>query len=271
MGNGEWGMGNATIGASTFIMHPDLERAIELQQLDKEIARLTAEIAELPRHLHEIERKLAGAQKQLEIDKAALAVNQQERKKLENEIPPLQQKISKYKGQMFDVKTNEEYKALQHEISYAEQEVRGIEDKILERMLKAEELEAKVKQAEKQLAAERAEVEKEKAEVTARTRKDEAELAEFRRQRTECARQITAATLRTYDAVAKRRGTAVAEFREGTCSECHVRLRPQAFQEIKPNDAVRFCENCGRIAIYVAPPAPVEDAPATDQNAQTTS
>lgn len=242
-------------------MHPDLQLLIELQAIDKEIARLSAEVAYLPRHIRDIESKLAGAVKQLEADRRALAENQKERRKLEGDISLIQQKIAKYKDQMFEVKTNEQYKALQHEIEFAEGEIRKIEDKVLERMMAAEELEGRVKKAEKQLAAERAEVERDKAEATARTRADEESLASLTREREERRAHILADTLGKYDALMRgRRGVAVAEVRDGTCSECNVRLRPQAFQEVKLNDRVRQCENCTRILYYVPPAVPQEAA-----------
>ena len=252
-------------------MHPDLKLAVDLQVVDKEIARLSAEIAYLPQHIREIEGTLAGAQRQLDRDRAALAVNQQERKKLENATFPFQQKIIKYKAQVFDVKTNEEYKALQHEIEFAEGEIRKIEDQILERMIAAEELESRVKKAEKQLAGERVEVEREKAETTARTQADQEELARFRRQREEYWRQMSPEARGSYETGSRSgKRVAVAEVRDGTCCECHVRLRPQAFQEVKSNDGLRQCENCGRILVYVPPPVSDESPepqPASNQGA----
>jgi len=240
-------------------MHQDLKQVIELQAVDKEIARLSAEVAYLPRHIQEIESKLAGAQRQLDSDRQSLIANQKERKKLEGGISVVQQKISKYKDQVFDVKTNDQYKALQHEIEFGETEIRKIEDKILERMIAAEELEARVKKAEKQLAAERAQVEKDKAEAVARTREDEQALAELGKQRAEYRKNISPDVLDFYDSLARtRKGIAVAEVRDGTCSECNVRLRPQAYQEVKSNDAIRRCENCTRILYYVPPEIPQE-------------
>jgi len=234
-------------------MHPDLKLALDLQAVEKEIVRLSAEIAYLPRHIQEIESKLAGAQRQLESDRQALAANQRERRKLEGDDSMLQEKISKYKQQVFEVKTNEQYRALQHEIEFAEAEVRKIEDRILERMVEAEELEARVKRAEKQLATERVEVEKEKAEAISRTQADELALAELKKSQAEYRACMSPDVLRHFDRLLRaRKGVAVAEVRDGACSECYVRLRPQVFQEIKPNDKIMQCENCSRI-LYCVP------------------
>ena len=56
--------------------------------------------------------------------------------------------------------------------------------------------------------------------------------------------------IRTY-----RASPAVAEVRDGLCTACNVLLRPQAYNELRRNDAVLTCENCSRIQYYIEPPA----------------
>ena len=51
---------------------------------------------------------------------------------------------------------------------------------------------------------------------------------------------------------ATRRGTAVVEVRDGHCSACHVRLRPQNVIEIRRSERVFQCESCSRI-LFVPP------------------
>src|SRR5579883_871990 len=58
----------------------------------------------------------------------------------------------KYRDQSFEVKTNEAYKALQHEIQHAEAELAQAEDRLLERMVAGEDYERQVKTAERSLA-----------------------------------------------------------------------------------------------------------------------
>ena len=76
-------------------MLPDIQHAIRLQILDDRVSALTKEIAALPKHIAEIEKKLEAHQRRLEHDKAALAANQKDRKRLEGEIQAHDQKISK--------------------------------------------------------------------------------------------------------------------------------------------------------------------------------
>ena len=75
------------------------------------------------------------------------------RRKYESEIQDHQQKISKYRDQSLNVKTNPEYKALLHEIEHAENEIRKLEDKILEIMIAADVRKETLKAAEAELKA----------------------------------------------------------------------------------------------------------------------
>ena len=109
----------------------------------------------LPKHIAEIEKKLGAHERKLDADRAALAANQKERKKCESDIPVQEQKISKLKDQMLSAKTNEQYRAFQHEIEFCQKEIRRLEDRILELMSESEPLEKNVKAAEAALKEEK--------------------------------------------------------------------------------------------------------------------
>jgi predicted nucleic acid-binding Zn-ribbon protein len=249
-------------------MNPDLERLIELQRTDAEIQRLEAEIAALPRRVAEIESKLAEARAVVEKAKQAVKANEAGRRKLEGEIQAQQQKISKYRDQSLEVKTNEQYKALLQEINFAEGEIRSCEDKILEFMLDSETQERAIRSAEAELKTQTAAVEKEQAEARARTAEDQRQLAQWSAKRQALRAGIGDAALSHYDRVLKLRHTALAEVREQQCSACHVLLRPQKYVEVCANQQVLTCDSCGRILFYVAAseaPAPASRPPAAQE------
>src|SRR5215472_16811541 len=135
-------------------MLSDLQNLMDLQAADREILRLKEEIAALPKRVHAIEQKLAETKGRLEKAKAAIKADDAARKKYETSIQDLQGKVSKYRDQSLDVKTNEQYKALLHEIEFSQQEIRANEDRILDLMVNAEVREKQVKAAEAELKAE---------------------------------------------------------------------------------------------------------------------
>jgi len=242
-------------------MLPDVQNLIELQKADREISRLKAEIAELPKRVAAIEQKLAGTKAGLEKAKAAIKGDEAARKKHDAAIVDLQQKISKYRDQSLDVKTNEQYKALLHEIQFAEQEIRLQEDKILELMVNAEAREKDVKKAEAELKAQTAEVEKEKVAARERTAEDEKQLTEWNAKRDAARAGVNADVLQQYDRVAKYRGTGLSEVRDQKCMTCQVMLRPQTDNEVRAGTHIVYCDSCQRILYHdPAHDKPVEPA-----------
>jgi predicted nucleic acid-binding Zn-ribbon protein len=232
-------------------MLQDLALALRLQALDRKIASLETEIATLPRHIAEIERRLESHTHQLESDRTALLANGRERKKLEGDIQLHEQKISKLRDQMLAVKTNEQYKAFQHEIAYIEAEIRKAEDRILDLMEQSEPLDKNVKAAEGQLKTEQKQVEDEKVRARERTAADEKELAERRRERKAVSDQLEPAFYTEYERVRKKtKNTPIADATDGRCSACQISLRPQFFQDLRRGDKVMFCESCGRLLTY---------------------
>ena len=231
-------------------MLPDIDKLLELQIADKEIRRLRDEVAALPKRVAVIEQKLAGTKAHLEKARTAAKGDEADRKKFEANIKDLQGKISKYRDQSLDVKTNEQYKAILHEIQFAEQEIRLNEDRILEVMVNVETREKEVKAAEAELKAETAEIEKEKEEARKVTAEDQKKLAEWNAKRDALRHGISEDILRHYERVAKFRGNGLAEVLDHKCMGCQVMLRPQTYNEVRNGEKVMVCESCSRIYYF---------------------
>jgi uncharacterized protein len=231
-------------------MLPELQNLLELQKIDREILRLNEEVAALPKRVAAIEQKLAGTKAVLEKARTAVIADDASKRKYESTIKDLQQKVSKYRDQMLDVKTNEQYKALQQEIDFAQKEIQGAEDKILELMLNADARDKEVKAAEVELKAETAEIEKEKIEARERTAEDEKQLAEWNEKRKQVRAGVSDDLLRHYDRVVKLRKTGLSEVRDHKCMACQVMLRPQTYNEVRSGTSVIICDSCQRILYF---------------------
>src|SRR5260370_38179817 len=141
--------------------------------------------------------------------------------------------MSKYRDQSLEVKTNEQYKALLHEIQFAETEIAANEDKILELMVNAEVREKEVKAAEAELKEETAEIEKEKKLAHDRTAEDEKALAEWTAKRAAARGAVDADLLRHYERVLKFRGSGLAGVRAHRAEGWSSRLRPAISHEVR--------------------------------------
>jgi uncharacterized protein len=231
-------------------MLPDIENLLKLQVADKEIRRLQDEIAQLPKHVAAIEQKLAGTKAQLDRAQAAIKADEATRRKYDTTISDLRGKISKYRDQSLDVKTNEQYKALLHEIQFAEKEIAATEDKILELMLNADSRDKEVKIAQAELKAETAEIEQEKEQARQRTAEDEKLLGEWNAKRNQMRSGVNEDLLRHYERVSKFRGSGISEVLDHKCMGCQVMLRPQTYNDVRTGQQTVVCDSCQRILYF---------------------
>jgi predicted nucleic acid-binding Zn-ribbon protein len=238
-------------------MHPDLQHLIQLQDLDLAADRARRRVAELPAAQQALDARLADKTAQVTRIKERIAAGQAARREVEKELAVVQGRLSKYKGQLMEVKTNKEYQAMQKEMATAEHDVRAHEDTLLEHMEQAETLAAELKEAEAALKAEQALVARDHKVLEAESAEIEQELARLTAARTEVISTLSRDVLALFERVAHgRKGVAVAEARDGLCTLCHVRLRPQVFNEVRRNDALHQCDSCTRILYYVPSSAP---------------
>jgi len=231
-------------------MNADLARLIELDKVNQEITRLKDEVASLPRRVAEIETKLNSAKSRVDSATAAIKSQEANKRTLESEIKDWQQKISKFRDQSLAVKTNDQYRALMHEIDFAEKLIAECEEKILIGMESSDQLHAALKEAQQELVADVKEVESEKAHAKQVTAADEKRLAELRTQQQSLRQTIDAGTLSLYERVASKRKNAIAEAFEQKCMACNVMMRPQKYNELLSHAQLITCDSCGRLLYH---------------------
>lgn len=233
-------------------MHADLERVIALQRLDSEANAARKKLAEGPERERAFEARLDLARERIAEAKASLAANQEARRAIEKEIAVHQARLSKYRDQAMAVKTNQEYHAIQHEIAHAQGEVKKHEDAMLERMVEADDLSATIKAAEAQLAADQKAIDADRRQAQAEEADLQKTLDALGGERAAIIAALDPRLLAVYDtAYSRRQGIAVAEAKDGICTICHVRLRPQMFNEVRRNDGIVQCDSCQRILYFV--------------------
>ncbi len=229
---------------------------IALQRLDTAASDARKRLAEGPEREKTFEARLDAAKHHLAEAKARLTANQEARRAIEKEVALHQGRLSKYRDQAMAVKTNQEYHAIQHEIAHAQGEVKKHEDAILERMLEADELTGTIKAAEAELAAQQKAVDAERKSLQSEHAELQKTLDALGAERAAIVAALDKHVLSTYElAAARRQGIAVAEAKDGVCTICHVRLRPQVFNTVRRNDSITQCDSCQRILYFVPTPA----------------
>jgi hypothetical protein len=235
-------------------MHADLQHLIHLQQLDLAAERDRRRVADIPAAQAALDERLAEKTAVLDAVKARIAAMQAARRDIEKDLAAVQTRLSKFKNQLMEVKTNKEYQAMQKEMSVAEEEISAQETRLLERMEEADVLALELKAAEAALKSEQAAVAAERKRLDEERIEAERDLEKVLGERSGVTAQLSREALALFERIAHgRRGVALAEARDGLCTVCHVRLRPQAFNEVRRNDSLIQCDSCTRILYYAAP------------------
>jgi predicted nucleic acid-binding Zn-ribbon protein len=244
-------------------MHPAIPRLLDLQAIDQHILALRAELDSFPKRVRDADLKLTGARNAVTAAREAHTRGLTERKKFELDVQQWKERARKYREQSGSVKTNEAYKALQHEIANAEAEVAKAEDRQLEIMMGGEDAERRLKSAETALAQAEQSVAAERKEIHALHAAKKKELDTALAQREQAIVPIPEDLRTLYERIAKRHnGVALAEARDGQCRGCGMRVLPHILQQLlqDDNDELFRCESCGLILYSLEPiPAPNPD------------
>jgi predicted nucleic acid-binding Zn-ribbon protein len=218
------------------------------------LKRVESSRLDLPRRRSDAAAALAEEKARLAAAREAVESCQKARRKYESELQDLEAKRSKYKGQLMDVKTNKEYTAMLHEIEGVEREIRAREDLVLAEMERAEGLAAEVKREEQAFRTADEQAQARGREMDEEERRLAAEADRLAAERDVVAAEVPTAMLELFQRVARVRGTAVSEAtKDAMCSQCHVKLRPQMFVDLKRGEEIFQCPQCNRILYYEAP------------------
>jgi predicted nucleic acid-binding Zn-ribbon protein len=236
-----------------------LQSLLELQNLDVRLNEDRARLARFPKKLADVDARVAASKAEVDASKAAQLTANKERKKYDLDVEQWKERVRKYKEQGSQVKTNEAYRALQHEIQLAEDEIAKAEDRLLEQMVAGEEYDRRIKAAEKTLNEVEAVTKTERAKIESEKAATEKELAELNAERDRAVAQIPENVLDNYTRIAKKHnGVGLAEIRDERCSACGMMIRPHVIQEMRRSGSdndLFHCETCTRILYFVDQPA----------------
>ncbi len=233
------------------MMNPVLEKLLVLQDRDARLLRLNLEKERLPLERQELDRQEKEALQATEEAKNTTRHIESDRKKLELEAESKETLIRKYKTQLLEIKNNDQFHALQHEIAAAEAEIRRIEDVELELMEKMEHAQAAVKAAELHSRNAVQRIQTQRREMEGKAAILDKQIGELQTERAALVGGFEEDLLSRYERIFKnKQGQAVVRVSHGLCTGCHLKLTAQEVNDAMQEDALVSCTNCGRILYW---------------------
>jgi predicted nucleic acid-binding Zn-ribbon protein len=233
-------------------MFPALEQLLVIQDRDRLLSQLRAEQKRIPEEIEELQEKLEAASSTLEQLKTQAKQAEADRKKWELEAETKRQLITKYRIQQAQVKKNEEYQALTHEIQTAEAAIREMEDRELEFMDTAEHIQRLMREEQAKLNELASLNQQRKSELEKRAAAITAQLATLETERAALSEQVLPELLLRYQRIMeKRRDYAIVRIEHDSCGGCHLRLPPQTVHTARGNRELAVCDFCGRLLYWL--------------------
>jgi len=229
----------------------ELERLVELQRLDSEIAELEATAAAIPGQIRTKQEAFLQTKAAFEAAVAETDRLQKFRRQKERELEELSDQLRKRQTRLFEIKTNQEYSAVLKEIEGLKEKISSLEEEIL---LLLERIEVGVKALAREeggLRSQQAQFLQDQQQKETELRELQSRLSALQGARKGQSKGVESSLLQQYLRLLKSRaGLAVAEARNGSCKGCHVALTPQVYNEVRRNEEILTCERCGRILYW---------------------
>ncbi len=235
-------------------MLPIIEKLLVLQDRDRRLLRVRAEVAAVPGQRQLIQNKAAAGAAEHDAIKKQVQQIESDRKKLELDADALKDRIGKVRAQQNETRSNDQYKAYEHQIETSQREISRLEDQQLELMERSETATRQLAVATAAYAALKAETDRQLSDLAAREKNLATELAAATEARATAAAGIDdPSVISRYDRLLKTKGdTLIVGVGGGVCGGCHMKLPTQSIVSAKGQSELVACPSCSRILYFTA-------------------
>jgi len=233
-------------------MLPDgLQALLILQERDTRRLQLEKILAQIPRERVSGEAKIAAHRAGIESAKKAVIDLELRRKELESTLRSLEDQIARYRTQQMQVKKNDEYQALTHEIEQTQAKIGEAEEAEIKLLYELDTERAKSKAAETALLAEIANENAQLARLVEREKNVRGDLVAATTEFDAARATVAPAWLPRYDRLAKTVGLPVVVALQGQkCGGCHLKVSNGVETQARIGGDIAACDNCGRILYF---------------------
>jgi predicted nucleic acid-binding Zn-ribbon protein len=237
------------------MLSPALEKLLVLQDRDSRRLALEAQLKAVPREIAAVEQKIAAEKAAIETARTELKELESRKKLLEVDIGAAEDKVAKYKNQQMQVKKNDEYQALGHEIITTQEAIGALEEQELQVMYRIDEAKKKFAAAEGVLKQNIAGHEERIRNLREKEKNTTAELESARAEVATARAPIEEFALKIYDRVAIHKQPVCVPIHGGKCGGCHLKVSSEvesASRGKNPDIKLPVCDQCGRIVYWQA-------------------
>ncbi len=229
----------------------NIELLIKVQALDTRTYELNRLKGEKPRALEEFRQAVQLEKDSLARAKEDLKAIQLKKKDKELELQKKEEEVKKFQTQLYQIKSNKEYKALVGQIEGLKADDSVLEEEIIVFFDEIDKANKEISEAEDSLKKEEAKLKEAEETLKKEISQINSELDKLRGEKEKIIANIDKIILGKYEHILKNKnGLAMAQLVNDVCQGCNMNVPPQVINEIKMKKELIICESCSRI-LYI--------------------
>jgi predicted nucleic acid-binding Zn-ribbon protein len=234
-------------------MKDTLRKLLELQSIDGEIIELQRVVSCIPQSLHKEHEHYSKALEELETEKQLQEAREKECQDREVDAASVADTVKQLQSKQSQIKKNQEYQALSHEIKQAEEKHERTQAALEQQKSGISDAAARVTEQESAVGTSKDELLEHAGQAKKEVEQIVLKIKRCRAQREELAQSIDSDVFGLYEKLLKTRAPHVlVPANKDVCAGCHINLPAQVVADIMKLDRLVVCENCARI-LYIAP------------------
>ena len=229
----------------------DLNKLIQLQEIDSELKKLNDLLGDLPAKVNDLRQEETNLEQAVTDGESRLKEIELELSKMELSETEFKEKIARHKEQLYLVTNNKQYDALMHEIDHLKEELDQQETRDLELREEQSILQEDTKSKAMNLGTLREDLRVRVEKLEQMIAESAEKKAALEARRVEQIGTINSNIIARYERISQARdGLAVVNVEGTACGGCGSVVPPQIVAEIKSGKGVHTCYVCSRFLFW---------------------
>jgi len=227
-----------------------ISNLISLASVDEKIREIEASQGDLPSRI----KKLESEKSELEQNTKELNTKMYDLNKKQSSLNISKEdsstKLTKFKDQLYLVKNNKEYDAINSEIDTAKDNIFQISEELSKIGADRQDMEERIKLYQSQDEEYAEKLEKYSGQLKDSMSSNEKEYANLKRQREKLISGLDSSILKDYNRMFEAKGYGACSTLGEACGSCYTSFPPQLTSELKENLDFKYCPSCS-ILVYL--------------------
>tara|TARA_Y100001935_G_scaffold245137_1_gene238392 strand:- start:551 stop:1249 length:699 start_codon:yes stop_codon:yes gene_type:complete len=221
-----------------------INNLISLASIDEEIKEIESSRGDLPSRIKKLEMEKDQGEIKIEELNSELSNFEKKHVELQRNKDDFQISLDKYKDQLYLVKNNKEYDALNNEIDVVKKNLFDITEELSSISENKDNINEEIKLSKSNIDEKKAMLDKYSSQLSNLMSENEKEYNNLNLKRKQLLESMDKSIVQKYNLMLSAKGCGASSVTSGACGVCYTTLPTQLVTEIKQKLEFKYCPSC---------------------------